>query len=665
MQDSKQKATLNGNNGVSTGSAGAILIHCPDTPYDSSDEGNTATSESGSDNGSASGTCTRVDSRTSNSNNFARVDSQGGQTVIEQDSEQEETAQRRVVEQFVRRGSEIKCHLFASRRLKSFSHDGIASRALADVPLDYHYAVRSTTQETSRIGQLHHHSHHHHENQLLRSPQNDSPDLINSRQLRRRVARYSSSEIMPKDEEEAIISTACSNADMPDISILGSLKNAAFSSWLNILIIFVPLGYIAHFLNWPVVAVFVLNYLAIIPLSALMGFATEEVSIRLGRTWGSVVNACFGNAVELIVAVIALIEEEYRIVQAGLIGSVLSNTLLVLGCAFFAGGLHHRVQIFHAEAAQCAGALLALSVLSMIIPAAYHDVHASGGEITNGILIMSRGTALILLLVYILFLVFQLKTHSDIFDGSHTRRGENSDIEEYAEALSPNLGLNIMLDDTKGHGRGVFSEASCRSIGGSSGGFSKRRKWRSHTHECHLRHSAPQMRLWIASALLVIISVLVAFSSDILVDSVQELTSHYNISHTFVGMILLPIAASAAEHTMSITVAIRDKMDLCITVAVGSSMQMTLFVLPTLIIIAWIMKRPLTLFFDEFETTTMLISVLVINYLIMNGRSNWLKGAMLLSSYFIVAMAFFLYPADVDNPKGGIDTQPTAKSGLF
>ncbi|KAI9503654.1 calcium/proton exchanger [Coemansia spiralis] len=385
---------------------------------------------------------------------------------------------------------------------------------------------------------------------------------------------------------------------MPDISILGSLKNAAFSSWLNILIIFVPLGYIAHFLNWPVVAVFVLNYLAIIPLSALMGFATEEVSIRLGRTWGSVVNACFGNAVELIVAVIALIEEEYRIVQAGLIGSVLSNTLLVLGCAFFAGGLHHRVQIFHAEAAQCAGALLALSVLSMIIPAAYHDVHASGGEITNGILIMSRGTALILLLVYILFLVFQLKTHSDIFDGSHTRR-------------------------------------------------------------------APQMRLWIASALLVIISVLVAFSSDILVDSVQELTSHYNISHTFVGMILLPIAASAAEHTMSITVAIRDKMDLCITVAVGSSMQMTLFVLPTLIIIAWIMKRPLTLFFDEFETTTMLISVLVINYLIMNGRSNWLKGAMLLSSYFIVAMAFFLYPADVDNPKGGIDTQPTAKSGLF
>ncbi|KAJ2011378.1 hypothetical protein GGI06_004560, partial [Coemansia sp. S85] len=141
------------------------------------------------------------------------------------------------------------------------------------------------------------------------------------------------------------------------------------------------------------------------------------------------------------------------------------------------------------------------------------------------------------------------------------------------------------------------------------------------------------------------------------------LTAHYNISHTFVGMILLPIAANAAEHTMSVTVAIRNKMDLCITVAVGSSMQMTLFVLPLLIIIAWALNRPLTLFFDDFETTTMLICVLVINYLIMNGRSNWLKGAMLLSSYAIVALAFFLYPNELDNPKGAMATMANLASG--
>ncbi|KAJ2862731.1 Vacuolar cation/proton exchanger 3, partial [Coemansia asiatica] len=304
---------------------------------------------------------------------------------------------------------------------------------------------------------LYHHHHHHHQQQSLLQQQqqqvsqhvpSDSPDLLNSRQLRRQFARYSNN-VSPNFDEEQMVafngpghsnlnhensminengdvvrlsddSTSCEDNE-GTLTVAESLKNAAKASWLNVLIVFVPLGYIAHFLRWPVVSVFVLNYLAIIPLSALMGFATEEVSIRFGPTWGGVINAAFGNAVELIVAVIALIEEEYRIVQAGLIGSVLSNTLLVLGCAFVAGGLRHRVQLFHAEAAQCAGALLALSVLSMIIPAAYHGVHASGGEITNGILIMSRGTALILLIVYILFLIFQLKTHSDIFDGTHTQ----------------------------------------------------------------------------------------------------------------------------------------------------------------------------------------------------------------------------------------------------
>ncbi|KAJ2516551.1 hypothetical protein H4217_004515 [Coemansia sp. RSA 1939] len=518
----------------------------------------------------------------------------------------------------------------------------------------------------------HYHYEHQHQHQQAQHRQlqrrqsrcsiENSPDLLNSRQLRRRVARYNSSNSGSKDEEAEIAASVDSGEGTPEISILGSLKNAALSSWLNVLIIFVPLGYLAHFLKWPVIAVFVLNYLAIIPLSALMGFATEEVSLRLGRTWGSVVNASFGNAVELIVAVIALIEEEYRIVQAGLIGSVLSNTLFLLGWAFLAGGLRHRVQVFHAEAAQCAGSLLALSVLSMIVPAAYHGVHASGGEITNGILIMSRGTALILLLVYILFLIFQLKTHSEIFDGSHMRRAEAEYNAGFAETTSANVGLNVVLDDAKKSpaGRAVFGEPSysCESTGCSSRAslnnnenVDKEKVWRRNAHGSRLHRSSPQMRLWIAGTMFAIVSVLVALSSDVLVDSVEELTSHYNISHTFVGMILLPLAASAAEHTMSVTVAIRDRMDLCISVAVGSSMQMALFVLPTLIIIAWIMNRPLTLYFDDFETTTMLISVLVINYLIMNGRSNWLKGAMMLCSYFIVALAFFLYPVYVEEPR--------------
>ncbi|KAI7833786.1 Sodium/calcium exchanger protein-domain-containing protein [Kickxella alabastrina] len=263
-----------------------------------------------------------------------------------------------------------------------------------------------------------------------------------------------------------------------------------------------------------------------------------------------------------------------------------------------------------------------------------------------------------------------LKTHSEIFDGTHM--DANSDIRNQCPYHSekhetvqmefdmidskPSLGLNTHPVDTK-------IPSKNNSIRKDSGAVIDA-KFIKETRECHLRHSAPLMIMWVAILLLIVVFGLVVLSSDILVDSVEELTTHYNISHTFVGMILLPIASNAAEHTMSVTVALRNKMDLCITVAVGSSMQMTLFVLPLLIIIAWFLSRPLTLFFDDFETTTMLISVLVFNYLIMNGRSNWLKGAMLLCSYSIVALAFFLYPNELDNVRGNVAANFVSSTSL-
>ncbi|KAJ1796649.1 hypothetical protein LPJ75_007200, partial [Coemansia sp. RSA 2598] len=279
------------------------------------------------------------------------------------------------------------CDSMSSSKVKSHSHDGTLTRqSLTARPASSSGFINSrlNTHGTRFFRQTPYQQQHQQQQQqpLLQQQSShvpsDSPDLLNSRQLRRQFARYSNGVSPSFDEEQMVAfngpgnnhlnhhnsvlvenggiirlsdeSTSCEESE-DTLTVLESLKNAARASWLNVLIVFVPLGYIAHFLRWPVVSVFMLNYLAIIPLSALMGFATEEVSIRFGPTWGGVINAAFGNAVELIVAVIALIEEEYRIVQAGLIGSVLSNTLLVLGCAFVAGGLRHRVQLFHAEAA--------------------------------------------------------------------------------------------------------------------------------------------------------------------------------------------------------------------------------------------------------------------------------------------------------------------------
>ncbi|KAJ2714967.1 hypothetical protein H4R19_001459 [Coemansia spiralis] len=263
---------------------------------------------------------------------------------------------------------------------------------------------------------------------------------------------------------------------------------------------------------------------------------------------------------------------------------------------------------------------------------------------------MSRGTALILLVVYILFLVFQLKTHSDIFDGTHTEQTAAAAVAGSFKEDAVSVIRGLEPSQTLNGGYPVDIDSSCPDDYASDSSTAEPAAPKLR-RPCHLDHSGPMMKLWVAALLLLVVAAMVAMSSDILVDSVEELTTRYAISHTFVGMILLPIACNAGEHAVSVTVAVRNKMDLCITVAVGSSMQIALFVLPVLIIIAWIMGSPLTLFFDDFETTTMLICVLVINYLIMNGRSNWLKGAMLLSSYFIVALAFLLYPYDVDDPR--------------
>ncbi|CAG8560463.1 5211_t:CDS:2 [Paraglomus brasilianum] len=358
-----------------------------------------------------------------------------------------------------------------------------------------------------------------------------------------------------------------------------SLQRIVKASWVNVLLVFIPLGFIAHFLKWGDTAVFLLNFFAIIPLAKLLGFATEDIALRTGQTIGALLNATFGNAVELIIAIIALKEGQIRVVQASVMGSIISNLLLVLGCCFLAGGLKYQVQEFNETAAQTSASLMALACIALIIPAAFSvSIPATQDyEIIN----LSHYTAIVLLVVYGLYLLFQLKTHTELY------LTEDEDEQE------------------------------------------------------------PELTLPVAMLLLAGVTVIVAVCGDFLVSSIEGITESLGLTKTFVGLILLPIVGNAAEHVTAITVAMKNKMQLAIGVAAGSSLQIALFVTPFLVVLGWIIDQPMTLFFEVFETVLLFVSVLIMNYLIQDGKSNWLEGALLLATYIIIAIAFYFYPDPV------------------
>ncbi|KAF2493553.1 vacuolar calcium ion transporter-like protein /H(+) exchanger [Lophium mytilinum] len=367
------------------------------------------------------------------------------------------------------------------------------------------------------------------------------------------------------------------------------------SNYVNVFLVFVPAGIICGALHVNPTVVFVLNFIAIIPLAALLSFATEELSAKLGQTLGGLMNATFGNAVELIVSIVALREGEIRIVQSSMLGSILSNILLVLGCCFLAGGIRYRESTFNGTVASTMSSLMAVASASLIIPATlYAALRSSKEETDKNILMLSHGTAIILLGLYILYLYFQLFSHADLFD-VEAQDGEDADGHKDGEVLSPIA----------------------------------------------------------AGVALVLVTVLVAVCAEYLVDSIDSLVQTAHISKTFIGLVLLPIVGNAAEHVTAVVVAYKGKMDLAINVAIGSSLQIALFVTPFLVVLGWIIHEPMTLHFQGFETVVLFISVLVVNYLIQDGKSNYLEGAMCIGTYIIIALAFYVYPDDANGNLGG------------
>ncbi|WP_349262649.1 calcium/proton exchanger [Allocoleopsis sp.] len=357
---------------------------------------------------------------------------------------------------------------------------------------------------------------------------------------------------------------------------------------LSLLLLFVPVSIAAHFLEWGSAVVFVTSCLAIVPLAAWMGTATEEIAVVAGPTLGGLLNATFGNATELIIALIALNAGLVNVVKATITGSIIGNLLLVMGFSMLLGGLRYKEQDFQPIVARVNASSMNLAVIAILLPTAMDATSVGLSEVT--IQRLSIAVAVVLILVYGLTLLFSMKTHSYLFDVGMV------DMEDLAES-------NLAVEEPK-----------------------------------------HQPNLWLWVGVLLVVTLLVAGESELLVDSLEEATSELGLSALFTGVILLPVIGNAAEHATAVTVAMKNKMDLSVSVAVGSSMQIALFVAPVLVLAGWLMGKPMDLNFNPFELVAVVVSVLIANSISSDGKSNWLEGTLLLATYLVLGFAFYFHP---------------------
>ncbi|KAI0714467.1 Sodium/calcium exchanger protein-domain-containing protein [Cerioporus squamosus] len=449
-------------------------------------------------------------------------------------------------------------------------------------------------------------------------------------------------------------------ADPP--SFMHGLKAIILGSWLNVLLVFIPVSWACYLAlertNQNDTLTFVFAFLAIIPLAKLLAFATDELSMRVGQTLAGLMNATLGNAVELIVAIIALVHCEIPVVQSSLVGSILSNLLLVLGMCFFAGGTRFSEQGFGISVTQLNSSLLIISVIAVLLPAAFHfaaDTSIADPKESTDILALSHGAAIILLFIYGCFLVFQLFSHKEMYDDENgdnfkSTRYKPKPKKEGKENEKRNMfGWPKASSTAVANGDAAATTTTTSSASTHSGPETAQDDVEangaegSHT-EVEEEVEQPQMSVPLTIGLLVVVTVLVAVTAEFLVDSIDGLTASGHISKEFVGLILLPIVGNAAEHVTAVTVSVKDKLTLSLGVAVGSSIQIALFVIPFIVTLGWIIGKPMSLLFDPFESVVLFLSVLVVNYTVQDGKSNWLEGMVLMCLYVIIAVVFWYYP---------------------
>jgi Ca2+:H+ antiporter len=355
---------------------------------------------------------------------------------------------------------------------------------------------------------------------------------------------------------------------------------------LNWLFIFVPITIALDFLA-PAshTLIFLAACLAIVPLAGRMGDATEQLALHTGDAIGGLLNATFGNAAELIIAIMALRQGLYPVVKASLTGSIIGNILLVLGASALAGGLRHKRQRFSSTGACAQATLLTLAAIGMIAPAAFHHLAGPGARPQEDAL--SLAIAVVLFAAYACHLLFSLFTHRQ-----------------------------MCIDEPEDAGAEAAAEAP----------------WT-------LKRALTE---------LILATALIAWISEMLVGSVEQAGAALGMTRVFLGVIVVAVVGNAAEHSTAVMMALKNRMAISMAIAIGSSLQIALFVAPLVVVVSrFVGPRPMDLVFTPAEVLAVFLAVMITGQVAADGETNWLEGVQLVAVYVILAVVFYFLPETI------------------
>lgn len=348
----------------------------------------------------------------------------------------------------------------------------------------------------------------------------------------------------------------------------------------GLLLLFFVLSAIGHYAHWPATLEFFIAAIAVIFVAGFLGKATESVAHYAGQRLGGFLNATFGNAAELIIAILLVKEGLFDMVKASITGSIIGNLLLVLGLSLFAGGLKFKVQKYNVTLAGMNGSLMIVAIIALFVPAIFLNTHVLHEEDRNSLSLVVAG---ILIVAYLLWLVFSMITHK-----------------------------NYLADVTESENQEL-----------------------PHEHE-------PAWSKKKSILYLVVATVMVALVSEWLVHTLDTLTSRFGLSELFVGAFVVAIVGNAAEHSAAIMLAMKNKIGAAVEIAVGSSLQIALFVAPVLIFVSHLFGKPMDIVFTVIELAAIGVSVFIAKSITQDGQTNWYEGFLLLAVYLILGVSFFL-----------------------